>query len=218
MSEPTAVALAEMGLLSRASTIQTTIVGIGDHVRRRAILDKFINKHKDDPMMCNVMWSADNNLAIAPSRCNGNLVLLEMGARVSQSGAQQAIDIPNIYILPRKALGEWSQKYLKVAHSHYKGHDRVLITEPAKCKIPRFFDYVPKLVYDSVDEEITKFVEANAPDNPGLTSDHVTVRFILMRCNLGLGHRGDVEDLCWVRNEHPSFVWVENGYFLSKRG
>ena len=116
MSEPTAVALAEMGLLSRNPTIQTTIVGIGDHVRRKTYLDKFTDKHKDEPMMCNVAWSADNNLALAACRCNGNLVLLEMGARANQSGTRQAINIPNTYILPRKALGEWSQKYLNTSH------------------------------------------------------------------------------------------------------
>ena len=167
------MALAEMGLLSRAPTIQTTIIGIGDHGRRKTILDKFTDRHKDDPVMCNVLWSADDNLAKAPSRCNGNLVLLALGAKVNQNGDQPAIEIPNVYVLPREALGKWSQKYLKVTHSHYKGHDRVLITEPAKCKVPRFFDYVPKLVFESVDAEVAKFVEEFKDDNPGLTAGHV---------------------------------------------
>ena len=54
MSEPTAAALTEMGLLSRSGTIQTTIVGIGHHVIKKTYLDKFTDKNKDEPMMCNV--------------------------------------------------------------------------------------------------------------------------------------------------------------------
>ena len=183
-----------MGLLSRTHTIQYTIIGIGDCAKRKTILDKFIERHKDDPILCNVRWSAEDNLAKAPSRCNGNLVLLALGAKVSQTRDQPAINIPSVYVLPREALGKWSQKYLKVAHSHYKGYDRALITEPSKSKIPRFFDYVPRLVFESADTEIAKFVEEFKDDNPGLTAGHVQIRYILMRCNFGLGHRGDVED------------------------
>ena len=142
MSEPTAVALAEMGLLSISDAIQTTIVGIGDHTRRKTYLDKFTQKYKDVATICNVEWSADTGPTQAACRCNGNLILLEMGARATQTDTRQAINIPNTYILPRKALGEWSKKYLKITHSHYKGHDRVLLTEPAKLKVPRFFDYL----------------------------------------------------------------------------
>ena len=194
MSEPTRVALEEMGLLSKSPTIQTTIIGIADQQRRKIILEKFTYRYKDDTEMCNVLWSADDNLKEAPSRCNGNLVLIALGAKVNQNGDQPAIEIPNVYILPREAIGNWSKKHLKVTHSHYKGHDRVLLAEPAKYEIPRFFDYVPKLVFESVGAEVAKFVEEFKDAHPGLTAGHVKVRYILMRCNLGLGNRGDVED------------------------
>ena len=121
MSEPTAVALAEMGLLSRSEAIQTTIVGIGDHVRRRAYLDKFTEKNKDVKILCNVKWSADTGPTQAACRCNANLVLLELGARAAPEGQRQAINIPNTYILPRKALGDWSKLHLKATYSNYKG-------------------------------------------------------------------------------------------------
>ena len=49
MSEPNHVALAEMELLAKSSTIQTMIVGIGDQMRRRTILEQFADRYKDEP-------------------------------------------------------------------------------------------------------------------------------------------------------------------------
>ena len=115
MSEPSAAALAEMGLLAKRQTIQTAVVGIGDHARRKTYLDKFNAKYKDVEGLCNVKWSADSGPTAAACRCNGNLILLEMGARAPQTENQQAINIPNTYVLPKKTLGDWSKKHLRAS-------------------------------------------------------------------------------------------------------
>ena len=194
MTEPSAESLAGMGLLSKKESIQTKIVGLRDDNRRKAYYDKFIRLYGAVDDLSNVKWSMDPAPTAVACRCNANLVLLEIGARVPQEGDRVENTIPTILVLPKKALGEWSRKYLTVSHSQYKGLDRVLISEPAKMKVPRFFDYLPKMVHDTVDEEVNKFVEQKLPNNPGLAVEHVTVRFILMRCNFGMDHRGDVED------------------------
>ena len=51
-------------------------------------------------------------------------------------------------------------------------------------KIDRFFDYLPKLVYDTRHAIATKFAADNVDDNPGLTDGHVTIKWILLRCNI----------------------------------
>ena len=42
-----------------------------------------------------------------------------------------------------------------------------------------------------------KFAADNLADNPGLEPRNVTVKFILLRCNLAMDHRGDVEEHTW---------------------
>ena len=126
MSEPNHVAMTEMDLLAKSETIQTMIVGIGDQRRRTTILAEFADRYKDVPEMCSVLWSADDNLKKAPSTCNGSIVILAIGAKADQSGSQPAFEIPCIYVLPREALGKWSEKHLKVTYSQFNGHYRIL--------------------------------------------------------------------------------------------
>ena len=171
-----------------------TVIGIRDDTRRKQYYDRFQGLYRNVEDLCNVQWSMDAAPTAAACRCNANIVLLEIGAKIPREFSRQEKTIPAILVLPRKALEMWSQKYLKVSHSHYKGFDRVLISEPAKMKVPRFFDYLPKMVYDTMNDEVNKFVEQNSSSSPGLAVEHITVRFILFRCNFRMDHRADVED------------------------
>ena len=76
----------------------------------------------------------------------------------------------------------------------YKGGDRILISEPSKMKIDRYFEFLPKKVHDTRHAIATKFVKKNVGTSPGLTTNHVTIKYILMRCNIAMDHRGDVEE------------------------
>ena len=95
---------------------------------------------------------------------------------------------------PLKALGEWGSEYLTCSHSTYKGMDRVLISEPSKMVLPRYYEYLPKKIHDTRNEVCAKYVADHIGDNPGLEAKYVTIKFILLRCNLAMDHRGDVED------------------------
>jgi hypothetical protein len=72
--------------------------------------------------------------------------------------------------------------------------DRVMISEPSRMPVPRFYEFLPKNVFTIRDEECDKFVTEFAPTNAGLRKEYLTARFILMRCNFGMNHRADVED------------------------
>ena len=95
---------------------------------------------------------------------------------------------------PAKRLKEWGVKQLSVAQSSYKGFDRVMISEPSRKPVPRFYEYLPKNVFKTRDEEVEKFVTDNISAYEALRKEHVTVKFIMMRCNYGMNHRADVED------------------------
>ena len=194
MSEPNSVAMKEMDLLAKSRTIETLVIGISDQKRRKDIMTAFKERYKDVPDMCSVMWSTDDNLKKVSSRCNGNLVLLAIGATAPQVGSHDAFDIDPIYVLPREALGVWTEKHLKVTFDQFNGHDRILLAEPAKYVLSRYFDHVPKQVHETKDAEIAKFLNEFKTNYPRLTADHVTVRYVLMRCNFGLSHRSDTED------------------------
>ena len=61
-------------------------------------------------------------------------------------------------------------------------------------KIDRFFEYLPKIVHDTTNAIAEKFVVDNGTSNPGLAKGHVTIKWFLMRCNLALDNRGDIEE------------------------
>ena len=70
--------------------------------------------------------------------------------------------------------------------------ERVLISEPSKMIVPRYYEYLPKIVHDTKIAVCEKFVRDNVTANPGLETQHITVKFILLRCNLALDMRGDI--------------------------
>ena len=65
-----------------------------------------------------------------------------MGAKIPESrdGSRIAKDIPPVIQYPMKALSEWGEEYLTTSHTKYKGSDRVLISEPSKMKVDRYFE------------------------------------------------------------------------------
>ena len=75
-----------------------------------------------------------------------------------------------------------------------KGGDKILISEPSKMRIDRFFEYLPKKIHDQTDAISLKFVADNSTGNPGLTRGHVTIKWILMRCNIAMDNHGDIEE------------------------
>ena len=143
-----------------------------------------------------VRWGTDSTPSACGIRCNANIVLLEIGAKIpaSTDGLRAEKEIRPIILYPLTALGEWGLEYLTCAHSTYKGMDRILISEPSKMIVPRYYEYLPKKVHDIRNAVCTKFVTDYVGNNPGLEAKYVTIKFILMRCNLAMDHRGDVED------------------------
>ena len=174
MAPPSAESLAGMGLLGRRESILTEFVSLREDAKRQAYYDKFIRAYASVEELNNVRWCTDSTPSTITSRCNGNIVLLEIGARVPAAGDRQENLIPGVIVYPKTALGEWGLEYLTVSHSTYKGMDRILISEPAKMKIPRYFEYLPKKIHDTLTEEANKFVREKATANPGLAVEHVT--------------------------------------------
>ena len=72
--------------------------------------------------------------------------------------------------------------------------DRESLSEPSRMPVPRFYDYLPKAVRDLKDEVSESFVNEFKDNNPGLATEHVTIKYILMRCNFPMDHRADVEE------------------------
>lgn len=143
-----------------------------------------------------VKWGVDSSATSCGIRCNANIVLIEIGAKIpaSSDGSRLEKEIRPIIRYPLKALGDWGLEYLTCSHSTYKGMDRVLISEPSKMIVPRYYEYLPKKVHETRTAVCTQFVTDYVNDNPGLEAKYVTVKYILLRCNLAMDHRGDVED------------------------
>ena len=186
--------LTSMWLMPKDANIPTELVSIRD-TKRKSYYDKFMASRKNLTDFRSVKWGVDGEGHDCGIRCNGNIVLLEIGAKIpsSRSGGS-AKHVAPVYVYPAKSLKEWGVKQLSVAQSSYKGFDRVMISEPSRKPVPRFYEYLPKDVFKTRDEEVEKFVAENVAAYEELKKEHVTVKFIMMRCNYGMNHRADVED------------------------
>ena len=192
---PTIESPTGMGLLGKKETVITELITLRDE-KRKTYFDKFYARNGRVKDLRNVKWGLDGDTKDCGYRCNANIVLMEIGAKIpaSEDGNRDEKEVAPIYHYPLQALGEWGLDHLTCSHSTYKGMDRVLISEPSRMPVPRFYEYLPKKIHDIRNEECDKFVTEFTGANAGLKREYVTVRFLLMRCNFAMNHRSDVED------------------------
>ena len=199
MVGPTIEKLTGMGLLGKRDSIKTEILYLRDDAKREDYFNKFKNHNKDVEELRQVKWGIDSSPTSCGIRCNANVVLMQVGAKIPQSadGTRVAKEVPPVIKYPMEALTEWGNEYLTSSHTKYKGYDRVLISEPSKMLVNRYFEYLPKKIHETQRDVCEKFAADNRDDNPGLEARFVTIKYILLRCNVAMDHRGDVEEHTW---------------------
>ena len=130
MSDPSMESLTRMALLETTGE-NTEVLSLREEVKRKEYFDKFHvdrNKHHK-----NAIWGIESK-ATGALRCNGNVVLLQIGAKIPASTAdnRRERDVAPIYTLPRKTLGAWGIDNLRSNVSEYKGMDRISLSEPTR--------------------------------------------------------------------------------------
>ena len=128
MAPPTPESLAGMGLLGKKESIITEVLSLRDDAKRKTYYDKFYATNGGVDKLKHVKWGTDSTPLACGIRCNANIVLLEIGAKIpaSTNGLRAEKEIRPIIRYPLTALGEWGLEYLTCAHSTYKGMDRIL--------------------------------------------------------------------------------------------
>ena len=142
---PTIESLTGMGLLGKQDNITIELVSLRD-IKRKNYFDKFYARNGRTQGFVDVRWGQDSDAKDCSYRCNANIVLIELGAKIPalEDGSRLAKEVSPIYQLPLKTLGEWGLDNLTCSQSTYKGMDRVLISEPSRMPVPRFYEYLPK--------------------------------------------------------------------------
>ena len=150
MAPPTPESLAGMGLLGKKDHIITEVLFLRDDTKRKAYYDKFHAVYGGIDKFKQVKWGVDSAPTSCGIRCNANIVLLSLGAKVpaSADGTRAEKEIRPVIQFPLEALGEWGSEYLTCSHSIYKGMERILISEPSKMLVPRYYEYLPKKIHD----------------------------------------------------------------------
>ena len=197
MGPPTPENLAGMGLLGKKDSINTEVLYLRDDAKRADYFTKFQTANGGVDELRQVKWGLDSSPTSCGIRCNANIVLLSIGAKIPAEGTRPLKDIDPVIQYPLKTLGEWGTEFLTCSHTTYKEIDRVLISEPSKMMVPRYYEYLPKKIHDTRNEVCEKFVADNLVGNPGLEAKYVTVKYILLRCNIAMDHRRDVEEHTW---------------------
>ena len=168
--------LLEMGLLEKKTSINTEIVFLRNTTKRTNLFSAFGDHNKDDDYVAGVELARDNTPTSNGIRCNANVVLASVGAKIPAIGSGAATEIEPKLQFPKTSLAEWGNEFLTSAHVKYKGGDRILISEPSKMRIDRFFEYLPKKVHATTEAICAKFVEDNKPNHTRLPTGHVTIK------------------------------------------
>ena len=160
MGPPTLESLAGMGLLGKKESVITETLYLTKRTeylyltKRTEYFNQFHDANETVDELKQIKWGIDSSPTSCGIRCNANIVLLSIGAKIpaSADGSRPLKDINPIIQYPLKALGEWGIEYLTCSHSTYKGMDRVLISEPSKMVVPRYYEYLPKKIHDTRNE------------------------------------------------------------------
>ena len=108
MTEPSLESLTAMRLMARDKNIPTELVAVRD-TKRKTYYDRFIASRNNLTDFRNVKWGVDDEGNDCEIRCNGNIVLLEVGARIP-NGRQAAKNVDPVYVFPAKSLKDWDSR------------------------------------------------------------------------------------------------------------
>ena len=130
MVGPTAEKLTGMGLLGKKDSVQTEILYLRDDKKRQDYLTMYTNRYKEVDGYKQVKWGVDSSPTSCGIRCNANIVLMQVGAKIPAlaNGSRPEKEVASIIHYPLEAIGEWGKEYLTCSHTKYKGYDRVLIS------------------------------------------------------------------------------------------
>ena len=112
MVGPSAVMLATMGLLEKKESISTEIVFLRENEKREQYFTQFKDNNKEVKSAAGVEWGRDNTPTSNGIRCNANIVLMSVGAKIPEAGSRLAKDIPPRLQYPKVAIAEWGDEFL----------------------------------------------------------------------------------------------------------
>ena len=98
--------LLEMGLLEKKTSINTEIVFLRNTARRTALFTAFGEHNPDDEDVAGVEWGRDNTPTSNGIRCNANIVLASVGAKIPAIGSGAATEIEPKLQYPKASLAE----------------------------------------------------------------------------------------------------------------
>ena len=112
--------LTAMWLMPKDANIPTELVSIRD-TKRKTYYDKFMASRNNLTDFRSVKWGVDGEGHDCGIRCNGNIVLLEIGARIPASGNKGAKHVPPVYVYPAKSFKKWGVNNYQWLILHTKG-------------------------------------------------------------------------------------------------
>ena len=93
MEVHSAAKLLEMGLLEKKNSISTEIVFLRSTTRRAELFTSFGEHNQGDDSMAGVEWARENTPTSNGIRCNANIVLASVGAKIPANGSVGAKEI-----------------------------------------------------------------------------------------------------------------------------
>ena len=117
MVVPTTEKLATMGLLEKKESISTKVLYLRDDEKRQKYFDKFKAQNAEMEGVAGIQWGRDSTPTANGLRCNANLVLISVGAKIQELGTRQAKNIPPMFQYPMETISEWGEEYLTAAHT-----------------------------------------------------------------------------------------------------
>ena len=85
MAPPTIKNLKGMGLLGKKESVITEVLSLRDDTKRKTYFYNFCTAYGGIDKTKHVRWGWDSNPSACGIRCNANIVLMELGAKIPAS-------------------------------------------------------------------------------------------------------------------------------------
>ena len=172
--------LQAMGLRADSDTVEK--IKLSNYARRAELYTKFVNTN---PTQANDIQWAKENFSNDGHKCNFPVIMCELEGTIPGSTPKK---VNEKYYTDMEENGNWISKYLTSASYEHKQISKVISSDTSKYKVSRYFNYLLINVLNAAGKHVANYLEVNKNTHADLKKEHVAARWILLKCNIDVGH------------------------------
>ena len=171
MNNYSEAALQSMGLMPHRKTVDE-IISFSSWTRKADLHTLIRAQTTPAPPAVTTMWRiAKGSPVLSIVRCNMGICIMNVSS-VIEGGGEEGADknLPVEQYLCREEMGVWTMKYLTSAEGSTKNNAHLTqASDLDNYPIPKYNEFVPTVVWDSINKYKELYLAKYLPDNTTLT-------------------------------------------------